>query len=750
MAMQRWLLDMDRYRQQAILTIIMVAIMASAVAFSATLRIGSPSVVVTAGQTVEIPVSSSRPIVGDLTAHGAFEGDDVTFTPGPGCHLSAHGCTLLIKASPTSKDYTAVPVVVSESAATNTPVFALSVIYPGASAPLHAQLPKVVAKPIRLSSEIGSTVVIRVTNTTQDVLNNLSALQLPVGITSTSCSNVLPGETCSLTVGVNSTPKTGFFVVAIGSDQGVLVDRILNISAPTESSKPIHADPVTFDATPRLQRSGSALFYAIAEPHLGLSAALNSTPNDFTANTNGPAYQIIRLTNKSGNRPLSVSLSGLGAHRFRFDKQRSDFGINQNCLEKTSIASGESCLVILKGKVGDPREAPQTAILAIKGNKNEVARFKLTTTTYVYAAGGFDTLGNATVSTESGGSLLVQCTAGTCANALQGTSGNNYASKNVSLGSWINALTVTPSGNLIVGGVFGAIGGATSGATSGTAALLAQCTPGAVSGNACINQISATYPYAFNNAYIDGLAFSSGTNSYIYVGGDFSTIRNTTVTPNTNKLLARCNYSGVSSNPTCINYFSSISNYANNTIVALDYLNSALNVGGLFTQVKGYPSSLPESGTTFASCSTSSCSKGMGSYNPNGSILGMSDDGTNLYMGGAFTQIGDYTDTNGGYPLVSCTLATTTECSNALSGSNDANGYIEGLAYSGGNLYVGGQFTTIGGATPVSGGYMLAICTPAGGCSNLVTDTHPYASGPDWGGAIFAVAVGSQTSIAAL
>ena len=329
MAMQRWLLDMDRYRQQAILTIIMVAIMASAAAFSATLHLGSPSVVVTAGQTVEIPVSSSRPIVGDLTAHGAFEGDDVTFTPGPGCHLSAHGCTLLIKASPTSKDYTAVPVVVSESAATNTPVFALSVIYPGASAPLHAQLPKVVAKPIRLSSEIGSTVVIRVTNTTQDVLNNLSPLQLPVGITSTSCSNVLPGETCSLTVGVNSTPKTGFFVVAIGSDQGVLVDRILNISVPTESSKPIHADPVTFDATPRLQRSGSALFYAIAEPHLGLSAALNSTPNDFTANTNGPAYQIIRLTNKSGNRPLSVTLSGLGAHRFRFDKQRSDFGINQ-------------------------------------------------------------------------------------------------------------------------------------------------------------------------------------------------------------------------------------------------------------------------------------------------------------------------------------------------------------------------------------------------------------------------------------
>ena len=742
MAMQRWLLDMDRYRLQAILTTIMVAIMASAGAFSATLRLGSPSVVVTAGQTVEIPVSSSRPIVGDLTAHGAFEGDDVTFTPGPGCHLSAHGCTLLIKASPTSKDYTAVPVVVSESAATNTPVFALSVIYPGASAPLHAQLPKVVAKPIRLSSEIGSTVVIRVTNTTHDVLNHLSAVQLPVGLTSTSCSNVLPGETCSLTVGVNSTPKTGFFVVAIGSDQGVLVDRILNISAPTVSSKPINADSVTFDATPHLQRSGSALFYAIAEPHLGLSAALNSTPNDFTANTNGPAYQIIRLTNKGANRPLSVAITGAGAQHFRLATHRPDFGSNQNCSEKNRIASGESCLVIVKGKVGDPREAPQTAILTINGGPNEAARFKLTTTTYVYAAGGFNTLGNASV---SGGNLLVQCTAGTCANTLQGTSGNNYASQNASVGSWINALTVTPSGNLIVGGVFGAIGGATSGATSGTAALLAQCKTGAVTGNACINQISSPNPYAFNNAYIDGLAFSSGTSSYIYVGGDFSNIRITSVTPN--KLLARCAYNGVSSSGTCANYFSGTSsNYANNTIVALDYLTNALNVGGLFTQVKGYPSP-PTSGTTFASCTTSSCSQGMDEDNPNGSILGISDDVTSLYMGGAFTQIGGYTDTNGGYPLVSCTLASI--CTNALSGSNDANGYIEGLAYSGGNLYVGGQFTTIGGATPVSGGYMLAVCTPGGGCSNFVTDAQPYASGPDWGGAIFAVAVGSQTSIAA-
>lgn len=73
-------------------------------------------------------------------------------------------------------------------------------------------------------------------------------------------------------------------------------------------------------------------------------------------------------------------------------------------------------------------------------------------------------------------------------------------------------------------------------------------------------------------------------------------------------------------------------------------------------------------------------------------------------MGGSFKTIGGYEDTSGGYPLVICTLGAPTPCDNALSGSNDANGYIEGLAYSGGNLYVGGNFTTIGGATRVSGG----------------------------------------------
>ena len=229
------------------------------------------------------------------------------------------------------------------------------------------------------------------------------------------------------------------------------------------------------------------------------------------------------------------------------------------------------------------------------------------------------------------------------------------------------------------------------------------------------------------------------------VGGDFTQIRGFTTA---GKMLAKCQYTATTPSTTCNTYLTTTNKYAESAITALDYSSSKVNVGGLFRQIAGYPpSESPSIGTTFASCTTSGCSQGMGSNNPSNSILGMTDDGTNLYMGGVFTQIGGYTDSNGGYPLVACTLGTPTTCANALSGSNDANGYIEGLAYSGRGLYVGGKFTTIGGATPVSGGNMLAVCTIGDTCSNFVTDSHPYASGDDWGGEISAVAVGNQTSI---
>ena len=98
--------------------------------FTETLHVGSNVVVLSAGQEIEIPLYSTRPISGDLTANGAFQPGDITFTPSPECHLSAHHCSLMVRAAPTSKTYMAVPVVVSESGATNTSVFALSVIHP--------------------------------------------------------------------------------------------------------------------------------------------------------------------------------------------------------------------------------------------------------------------------------------------------------------------------------------------------------------------------------------------------------------------------------------------------------------------------------------------------------------------------------------------------------------------------------------------------------------------------------------------
>ena len=651
--------------------------MALGASFASTLQLGTTSVVLVAGQTVEVPLSSDLPIAANLTASGAFEAGDVTFTAGPECHLSPRDCTLLITASPNSKDYTAVPVRVSEAAANNMPVFTLSVVHPGEPLPVNVELPKNYSLPPMFANQQDSNKTTTVTNITEH---------------STSS--------------VNSTP------------------------AP-------------------LQRSGNALFYAVAEPHPGLIGLTAQTSNNFTESTNGPAYQIVALTNNDVSQPLSVAITGAGADSFSIDNEASDYGANKNCATTANIAAGDSCLVIVKSKVGDPRQAPQTATLTVQGNSNNITSFNLTDTTYVYVAGGFNNLGNASV---SGGDLLAQCTAGTCSNALQGTSGNNYASTNFSVGQWINALAVTPAGNLIVGGVFGEIGGATSGATSGTAALLAQCTPGSVAGNACINQIGTgiSNPYAFNNAYINAITPPQSTN-FMYLGGDFTNIRGYSVTSG-QKMLAKCGYSGTSPNQTCNSYLGTgvvSTRYANKAISAVDYFNSQVSVGGLFTQINNYPSSAPSSGTTFASCTSSVCSQGMGYDNPNGSILGMTDDGINLYMGGVFTQIGGYVDNDGGYPLVACTVGTTTTCNNALAGTSDANNYIQGLTYSGGNLYVGGRFTTIGGATPVSGGNMLAVCTPGGTCSNFVTDNNPYASGTDWGGVISAIAVGNQTSITA-
>ena len=632
--------------------------------FASQLPIHQNQFVVTAGKTIEIPIKSNHPIAGDLTATGDFNSDDLQFIPSPNCHLSLNNCSLLVKAAPTSKKYTSIPITVSESTTTNQPVFLLSVRYKGDPTP------------------------------------------------------------------ANTTPSAIHLISTLSHNQ-----------TPTSNSNQLNT-VIQYKAEP-LQRSGNKLFYAIAERHPG-NNLITQTNNSFNAYTNGPSYQIVKLTNKDQKQPLSIELTGEGADSFLIEHKSSYYGANKNCINLNNINSNDSCLLIIKGKIGSPNEAPKTALLTIRGAKNNISTFNLTVTTYVYAAGGFNTLGNAKVSV---GDLIAECTAGTCSNALQGT-GNNYATTNSSIGQWINALSITNNGTLLVGGVFGAIGGATSGASSGPAALLAQCTPGIVTGNSCINQIntgSSTNPYAYNNAYIDAIKQSS-TN--LYLGGDFSNIKTISVTTG-KKILARCNYTGTSAAPGCSNYLSSTTNYANKTISAIDFFNTQLSVGGLFTQIAGYPTSAPSSGTTFASCSNSTCSQGMGSNNPNGSILGITNNGTNLYMGGTFTTIGGYTDSSGGYPLVSCTQGTTTTCTNALSGTNDANGYIEGITYSSGNLYVGGQFTTIGGATTVSGGKMLAVCTVGGTCQNFVTGSTNYASGNDWNGGIFAIAIGTQTTIIA-
>lgn len=636
-----------------------ISIFTSSYVFAATLNIGSSSVVLKAGETIEMPLYSNKPIASDLTAEGLFQDGDVSFTPSPSCHLASTGCTLMITAAATSKSYTTVPVIISESNARNKPIFLLSIIPSDEPFNAHTPLPQTKPNPLLMSNE----------------------------------------------------------------------------------SRPIN--PATTPTSNRIITAGGLT--AVIIPHsIGSSY--------YTSASNGPVYQMIQITNTGvGSVTLDTpTISGTDAAKFSIDTSSADYsGTPILCSNAPTLGSGESCEIIITSTLGDPASTPATATLTISdGISADTLTFTLTDTSYVYAGGGFDTLGNANV---SGGSLLAQCTAGTCTNALSGTTGNNYASTNNSVGQWINALTITPTGTLIIGGVFGEIGGATSGATSGTAALLAQCIPGTVTGNACFNQLgSLINSNAFNNAYIDTIITATiSSNLVILLGGDFKNIRGLSFS---GPILTKCTYPGVASNQSCSSYLlPSGTKYANQAIAALSNLGSSIQAAGLFTQIAGYPTSPPSVGTTFASCSTSSCSQGMGDSNPNSSILGMSNNGTSLYMGGTSTQIGSYVDNSGGYPLVQCTIPGSgdTTCSNALSGTNDANGYIEGLVYSREKLYVGGNFTTIGGATPVSGGNMLAVCTPGGECSNFITSVNPYATGSNWGGGIFALAVGNQTTITA-
>ena len=388
--------------------------LASSNVLAAVLQVGAPAVVLTPGQTIEIPLHNAEPITGDLTANGPFRPGDVTITPSPGCHLSAHHCGLLVSIARTSKRYHAVPVVVSESGATNTPVFALSVIYPGESEFFHTKPADIDSTPIMLSSQIGQEAVFEMTNASEQALTQLMAKKLPAGIKSSFCSKVASGATCPLKLRVHGSPLPGNFVFAMKSDQGLLQYKILSIVSPMETTASRPSPEVINDKPAPVLRSGNKLFYGVAEPHppLTLGKIKNS---DFTPKTNGPSYQIVKLTNQGLTQPLSIAISGSGARSFRLDYQAADDGAHKNCALMSHIHAKESCLVIIKGEIGDPRKAPEKATLTIQGAEGNVARFSLITTTYVYVAGGFNALGNASVSS---GNLLAQCTAGTCSNAL--------------------------------------------------------------------------------------------------------------------------------------------------------------------------------------------------------------------------------------------------------------------------------------------------------------------------------------------
>jgi hypothetical protein len=109
----------------------------------------------------------------------------------------------------------------------------------------------------------------------------------------------------------------------------------------------------------------------------------------------------------------------------------------------------------------------------------------------------------------------------------------------------------------------------------------------------------------------------------------------------------------------------------------------------------------------------------------NGRVTAIASDGTNLYVGGSFTQA----ISPSGKVVTRNHVAALNESSGALLTGWDANanGDVDAIAVSGGTVYLGGSFTTVGS----KGRSKLAAVTGAGstGMGGSLTSWNPGANG---------------------
>jgi len=191
------------------------------------------------------------------------------------------------------------------------------------------------------------------------------------------------------------------------------------------------------------------------------------------------------------------------------------------------------------------------------------------------------------------------------------------------------------------------------------------------------------------NYYVYSLAISG---SDVYVGGGFTQLGDRTTSANN---IAKWN----SATSTWLTLTSGASNGVNGYVYAIAVSGSDVYIGGCFSLLGDRTSAkcIAKWNTITSTWSTltSGTSNGV-----NGWVLGIAISGSDVYVGGQFTQLGDGTTSTNN--IAKWNTPTGTWATLTSPGSNGVFGEVYAIAISGSDVYVGGQFNQLGYGTSVN------------------------------------------------
>lgn len=171
----------------------------------------------------------------------------------------------------------------------------------------------------------------------------------------------------------------------------------------------------------------------------------------------------------------------------------------------------------------------------------------------------------------------------------------------------------------------------------------------------------------------------------LYLGGSFTTYRGTAA-----NRVSKVTVNGVKDTVFSPN---SGANGAGGQVNALALIGSDLYIGGAFTAYRGAVANRVARVSTTGVLDTV-FSPASGANGVNNTVNAFSTDGTDLYIGGAFTT---YRGAAANYVTRVTVAGVLNTTFSPATGSNGANSTVNGLAYDGTSLYVAGAFSTYRG-----------------------------------------------------